>query len=292
MRGWVAAARGFPAFASSSWGNILIPSPNHSSRGGAKVRLLVVHTAEGARTAQSLGDFFARTDVEASSHVGIDANSVEQYVPYDRASWTVLSANPISENVELCGFAHWSREQWLSTGMVDGCANPRAMLDRLAGWLAERVQARGIEIKKLSPHQVAAGDWGICGHVDWTVGTGDGTHTDPGPAFPWDYVITRANQLAHGNKEDDVSWNDQLPNPNYRKDTPGTGQPTYAAGDWLVYNNVKTDQVSAKLDALTEKVNAPAPVQITPEQLAAALGPMLPAIATAVADELHQRTAA
>jgi hypothetical protein len=35
-----------------------IPSPSDSSRGGAKVRLIVLHTAEGARTIESLGAFF------------------------------------------------------------------------------------------------------------------------------------------------------------------------------------------------------------------------------------------
>jgi hypothetical protein len=35
-----------------------IPSPNYSSRGGAKVRLIVVHTAEGATNIEDLGNFF------------------------------------------------------------------------------------------------------------------------------------------------------------------------------------------------------------------------------------------
>ena len=38
---------------------VWIPSPNYSSRGGTAVRLIVVHTAEGATTYQSLGSFFA-----------------------------------------------------------------------------------------------------------------------------------------------------------------------------------------------------------------------------------------
>lgn len=163
-----------------------------SARGAQPVRLIVVHTAEGARDAESLGNYFYRNDVQASSHVGIDADSTNQYVPYDRAAWTVRSGNPISDNAELCAFARWTRAQWLSTTTVDGCANPRAILDRTAAWIRSRCLARNIPIRKLSPADVAAGRAGVIGHVDWTLGMHDGTHTDPGPNFPWDYVIERA----------------------------------------------------------------------------------------------------
>jgi N-acetyl-anhydromuramyl-L-alanine amidase AmpD len=30
----------------------------------------------------------------------------------------------------------------------------------------------------------------VIGHIDWTVGMQDGTHTDPGTGFPWDLVLT------------------------------------------------------------------------------------------------------
>jgi len=49
-----------------------IPSPSFSSRLGAVPRLIVLHTAEGARTIESLGDYFANPATKASSHVGAD----------------------------------------------------------------------------------------------------------------------------------------------------------------------------------------------------------------------------
>lgn len=163
----------------------MISSPNRSSRGKAPVRLIVIHTAEGARTAAALGAYFAKPAAQSSSHVGIDDAVVEQYVPYDQAAWTIRSANPISDNAELCGFAAWTRDQWLG--------EHRRMLELAAGWIRERCLARGIPIRKLTPAQVGAGAAGVCGHVDWTLGTGDGTHTDPGKGFPWDVVMEMAN---------------------------------------------------------------------------------------------------
>jgi hypothetical protein len=150
--------------------------------------LVVIHTAEGARTTASLGNYFAKTSVQASSHAGIDDNGIETYVPYSEAAWTLRSGNSISDNVELCGFAAWTRTQWLT--------EHRRMLDLTAQWVRERCLARGIPIRRLTPQQVAAGQAGVCGHYDWTIGMRDGSHTDPGPGFPWDYVIDQAARSA------------------------------------------------------------------------------------------------
>ena len=47
---------------------VAIPSPNYSSRGGATVRLIVFHTAEGRRPTNRSAP--TQGNVEASSHVG------------------------------------------------------------------------------------------------------------------------------------------------------------------------------------------------------------------------------
>jgi len=70
------------------------------------------------------------------------------------------------------------------------------MLDRIARWLAERSQVRGIALDHIGSDGVARGAHGVIGHVDYTIGAHDGTHTDPGPNFPWDYVINKARQIA------------------------------------------------------------------------------------------------
>jgi hypothetical protein len=177
----------------------MIASPNYSSRGGRAVRLVVIHTAEGALTAQALGNYFAQASSQVSSHVGIDDTSTIQYVDYAYECWAMLSANPISDQAELCAFAAWTRDQWFQH---------RGMLDQAASWIRSRCQARGIPIRKLTPAEVGAGQAGVCGHWDWTLGTGEGTHTDPGSNFPWDYVIQKAvnpSQPAAGrSREDDT----------------------------------------------------------------------------------------
>ncbi|HYF71375.1 MAG TPA: N-acetylmuramoyl-L-alanine amidase [Nocardioides sp.] len=164
-----------------------------STRGTRPVSLIAIHTAEGARTARNLAAYFYRPDIQASSHVCIDAAETLQIVDYGRAAWTLRSGNPISDNAELCGFARWTRAQWLSTGRVDGVDNPRAMLDRAADWIRARCDARRIPKNRLAIVALRGGGWGVIAHDDWTKAMNDGTHWDPGPGFPWDYVLNRVN---------------------------------------------------------------------------------------------------
>lgn len=169
-----------------------------SLRGARPVTLVAIHTAEGARTARSLAAYFFREDIFASSHSIIDARGILHIVPFSRASWTLRSGNPISDNLEICGFARWTRQQWLSTGTVDGCVNPRQMLRWVSAWIRLRCAARNIPIRKLSVSQVRAGLAGVIAHDDWTKAFRDGTHWDPGPGFPWDVVIADASGGGSG----------------------------------------------------------------------------------------------
>ena len=160
-----------------------IGSPNYSSRGGSGVRLIVVHTAEGALTYQSLGSFFANPASGVSSHVGIDDthNTVGEYVTRANKAWTQANANPVAVAAELCAFAAWSTGEWNQ--------HP-AMLENCANWIAEEAAAFGIPIRRLSPGEAQGGGAGVCQHVD--LGSWGGNHSDCGPGFPMDLVLEMA----------------------------------------------------------------------------------------------------
>jgi hypothetical protein len=169
---------------------VAIPSPNYSSRGGAAVTTIVLHTAEGARTYQDLGAFFANPASGVSSHTGIDdtPNTVGEYVPRTGSSWTASAANKWSVQTELCAFAAWDIAEW----------NRHApMLENCAAWIAEEAAALGIPILRLGPADAQdPGTAGVCQHND--LGAMGGGHWDCGPGFPMDRVLERANQLAGG----------------------------------------------------------------------------------------------
>lgn len=159
-----------------------IPTRNYSSRGGAGVRLVVLHTAEGARTYQSLGSFF-QGNVQASSHVGIDdtRGTIGEYVRRSDNAWTQANFNRVAVSVELCAFAKWSTAEWNQ--------HPN-MLANVAEWIAEECKALGLPITRLSAQQAQGSGRGVCQHVD--LGAGGGGHWDCGPGFPMDRVLEMA----------------------------------------------------------------------------------------------------
>ncbi|HEY2303250.1 MAG TPA: N-acetylmuramoyl-L-alanine amidase [Acidimicrobiales bacterium] len=172
---------------------VAIPSPNYSSRGGSAVSTIVLHTAEGATTYQSLGSFFANPSSGVSSHVGIDdtANTVGEYVRRDYKAWTAASANPWACQAELCAFAAWDSAEWNR--------HPN-MLANTAAWIAEEAAYFGIPIIALSDAQAQdPGTRGVCqhinlgsmggGHVDCDYGTGN---------FPFGKVLDMAKGGAAG----------------------------------------------------------------------------------------------
>lgn len=162
---------------------VSIPSPNYSSRGGSGVRLIVLHTAEGATTYQSLGSYFANPASQVSSHVGIDDTPgvVGEYVSRSGKAWTAANANPYSVQAELCAFAKWAAADW---------NQHQQMLANTAAWIAEEAAAFGIPIVKLSAAQAQGSSAGVCQHVD--LGVAGGNHWDCGPGFPMDQVISMA----------------------------------------------------------------------------------------------------
>lgn len=162
-----------------------------SSRGGAKVVWLAVHTTEGIMRAV---DLRAWTAWPGSSHASSDETGVlltpaEGFVSYDLMAWTLRNANPYSENIEQCGWAAWTRAEWLARPLL---------LDATARWLADRSRARGIPLRRLTDDEIRRRVPGVLGHGDYSRATGDGTHSDPGPNYPWDVVLAAANAYATG----------------------------------------------------------------------------------------------
>jgi N-acetylmuramoyl-L-alanine amidase len=161
----------------------VIASPNYSSRGGAGVRLIVIHTAEGARTIEELGNFFASSSSGVSSHTGIDDKdgTIGEYVKRGNKAWTASGANPVAVQVELCAFASWSKAEWNK--------HPN-MLSNCARWIAEEADAFDLPITKLSASQAQGSGRGVCQHND--LGSWGGGHWDCGGGFPIDDVLEMA----------------------------------------------------------------------------------------------------
>lgn len=161
-----------------------IATSNYSSRYGARVIWVAIHTTEGIMDANDLGYYWQRIN-NASSHAGCDNLKTRTYVNPDYASWTLLNGNSRSVNMEICGWARWSRDEWLGP--------QRGRLIQAANWARQMCDRFGIPKRHIGAQGVARGEAGIIGHVDYTNGARDGSHWDPGPGFPWDVFIDMVN---------------------------------------------------------------------------------------------------
>lgn len=174
-----------------------MPSPNYSGRGGSKVRLIVVHTAEGALTIEELGNFFDDPSAEASSQVGIDdkKNVVGEYVKRESKAWTQSNANPVAVSAELCAFAKWSRDEWMK--------HPN-MLANCAAWIREEAVYFDLPIVALTDSQAQGSSKGVCQHEN--LGEWGGGHWDCGGGFPMDHVISLAKGEDDGEMPGYPQW--------------------------------------------------------------------------------------
>lgn len=148
----------------------------YSSRNGARVLYILLHTQEGG-PADGSGAVglagFCNGDNDVSYHEVIGAGKLIHVVPADKAAWSVLAANPYTHNVVFAGSrAGWSREQWLA----------REDDIRLAAWhIVGVANAAGVPVKTVNTKTP-----GISDHNFVTVVLGIGNHTDVGKYFPWD----------------------------------------------------------------------------------------------------------
>lgn len=167
-----------------------IQSANYSSRNGQKIIWVAIHTTEGILDADDLGKYFQPASRQASSHAGADRNKVVSYVDDQYAAWTLRNGNQRSLNIEIGGFAAWSRNKWLT--------EEYARLVQAAKWVSWKCDQYGIPKVHIGPAGVRASQKGIITHDDYTKGTNDGSHWDPGPGFPMDVFINLVNEGQKG----------------------------------------------------------------------------------------------
>jgi hypothetical protein len=147
-------------------------------------RLVVVHdTGNSSSTRYDEAHYAAtRTDAQAnwtSAHAYVDRGGVLGSLVLNLRAWSAFSyANANGFHIEIC---------------KKDLYNADAL--RWAAWTVRQLcQAAGIPMTKLSPAQVAAGQRGVCGHLDLTLAHIDGNdHTDPGYDFAWPAFMGMVN---------------------------------------------------------------------------------------------------
>jgi N-acetyl-anhydromuramyl-L-alanine amidase AmpD len=158
-----------------------------------RVRLVVIHDMEfpeQPNAAEVIARDFATRSAnnKASAHVCIDNDSIIQCVHDRDVAYAAPGANTDGIHLELAGFGKQTREQWLDT-------YGQALLGNAANVTAQYCLKYGIPVQRLTNEQLAQGMRGIVGHVQVSQVYHKSDHTDPGPNFPWDVLLTRAAQF-------------------------------------------------------------------------------------------------
>lgn len=165
---------------------------NSSGRYGSAVRLFVLHTQEGDGTAESLARYLQNPNSGVSYHYTGDDDTIVDVVDTDRASWSVLDANPYTINACFAGSrTSQSRKEWL-----DQFSNTIDAFARL--FVQDAAKYNPLVPAVIDYADVSRGRAGGTDHRGITVGLRIGDHTDVGPNFPWDVFAARVDAHAKG----------------------------------------------------------------------------------------------
>lgn len=157
-----------------------------------------MEASENSTRAESTAAYFADPSDgrRVSSHYCVDDNSVVQCVRLKDSAWTVGNrpGNYRGINWELSGFASQTGGQWLDTFGIN-------MLNQMKRICLRDMTTYNIPIRWLTDAQVKDFQPGMTTHNQLRVCFGGTTHTDPGPNFPFNYVLKLF-------QEDDVALKD------------------------------------------------------------------------------------
>ncbi|AGM61450.1 endolysin [Mycobacterium phage Job42] len=178
-------------------------SENHynTKRAANDIDAFLLHTSEGFvgrdDAAEALSLWYQPRSRQVAYHYAVSQASdggvtVVDNVDTDYASWSALSANGRSINLCFAGTrAAWSRNEWL--GKFGNAIDVAAYL------AVQDCKKYNIPTKVIAPPYTGRLP-GITDHRYVTQILKDGTHTDVGDGFPWDYFTERVNHWANGGK--------------------------------------------------------------------------------------------
>lgn len=168
------------------------PRGYSTGRSGQSATYCVIHTTEGSAHSRSAEDgaaYDARRTDDVSTHFFVDSNSVVQCVLTKDTAWTARAANSRGVQFELCGRA--STTDWLDNGYYE------AMLNQAAQVVAKVCRKYGMPARWLTDAELRKGNVkGLTTHAQVTRVLG-GTHTDPGPHFPFSWFASKVNSILN-----------------------------------------------------------------------------------------------
>lgn len=147
---------------------------------------------EGLRKDDDVAAMFARADLAKprSCHYVNDSDSVTRCLDEMAVGWHCgTTGNSRSIGIEFCGRARQSQAEWL-----DELSRP--MLAIGARLIREICDRHGLPLNFLDAAALSAGLRGVTTHAEVSKAWHESTHTDPGPNFPIEMLLSAARRAA------------------------------------------------------------------------------------------------
>lgn len=173
-----------------------IPSRWFTRTDGRSIDLVVLHTVEGDpdrpggddTAAENVARYCQTRPEKVSAHWFVDDDSIVRGVRDQDVAYAAPGANHNGIQIEMCGYARWTRDQWLGEHMGTLCNTARL--------IAHYYRRANVPIIYVDEHGLGRGHRGVTTHHDVTQAFRRSTHTDPGPGFPVHDVIQLAWRFA------------------------------------------------------------------------------------------------
>lgn len=161
------------------------------------IRGVTIHTAECSEVptaAENIGHYFTQEQKDpkrrASSHYGVDCDSVVMYVAEADTAWHAGAVNGWTIGVEIAGSAGQRADGWADD-------YSQKTLQRAARLVAGLCSRHEIPIVRTRLEDIPNKGPGIFGHADVSAAYKvNGGHWDPGPAFDWDAFLETVRSFA------------------------------------------------------------------------------------------------
>lgn len=162
------------------------------------VELIVIHTMEAPEkgtTAENIGHYFQTIDRPASTHYGVDTDSIVQYVYDSNTAFGCKNANANGVHVEHAGYADQKAIDWQDETSIKILKQSA----QITAYLSNKfnIPVRMAQFKSQNDPTVIK--TGFCGHVDVP---NHGSHYDPGVNFPWGYYLELVTEVLLQNRND------------------------------------------------------------------------------------------
>lgn len=168
-------------------------TPHQSSREGARIHGLVLHTTEGSDNPSNNADLIQLGSIfdgeEASAHIGVNRDGVfARYVEDSAKAWAVCNFNSVTLSLEQIAFAATHKREWFHSR--------HSQLHGAAEFLAYGHIHYGVPLEKGAVSGSAITRAGVFQHRD--LGISGSGHSDCGDGYPEGYVILLAKYfIAH-----------------------------------------------------------------------------------------------